>query len=713
MIKPIIFGKFILLERISVGGMAEVYRAKLLNHPEFKRYFAIKRILPNLAADENFVTMFINEAKVAVELEHPNVCQIYELGRLGNSHYIAMEYISGRDLAAIQTYYRRHRKIMSISQACYIIAQAAEGLNAAHKAVDSKTGAPLHLIHRDVSPRNLIADFDGPVKLIDFGVAKASQRSSNTQSGVIKGKFSYMSPEQACDEQIDHRSDIFALGIIFWELLTGRRLFVSESEYAIVEMLKECKIDKPSKYNPLIPDTIDRICLKALMRDPAKRYAWASDMIRDLYEFINSCDPPYTMWHLSTWLQKTYETIYEEEKEKHKIFETLNTVEDVERYNQENVEKDEQVLDRNGNIIPALTHVDDNGNAIPANAASSQKQQTTVPPPIPPSANASPALSQTDKKNDEELPKEDFDDRDETVQLTPEGIAPDVADPGTIRIRRIKKRAKQRKKLTSMIIAVCVIIILSTLLVITDILHMPYPVANLPTDATLKISLMPKMPGKIEIFNDIKGKSPTPMHTVNASETVFEHLTAGRYTIDVSMEGYEKESFSVILENGISETQLTLSNATPVFMEYEIEVSPDDTRIYINNELMKGNANTYTVKGEIGKQYTIKAKRAGYTPIVKTFKLENTPEMKKLKFNLEETSASIEVKASTTATAYFCPESRGCEELGPTPHTLLGLDGTQGQVKIEVKAPGFKTWQKEISFDDANDIRLFADLEQN
>ena len=169
--------------------MAEVYRAKLLNAPGFERFFAIKRILPHLAADTDFVTMFINEAKVAVELEHPNVCQIYELGRLGQSHYIAMEFIAGRDVLAIQSHYRRQRKIMSVSQACFIIAQAAQGLDYAHKAVDS-TGNPLGLVHRDVSPQNLIVAYDGVVKLIDFGVSKASRRASNSQSGVVKGKFS-------------------------------------------------------------------------------------------------------------------------------------------------------------------------------------------------------------------------------------------------------------------------------------------------------------------------------------------------------------------------------------------------------------------------------------------------------------------------------------------------------------------------------------------
>ncbi len=708
MIKPIIFGKFILLERISVGGMAEVYRAKLLNHPEFKRYFAIKRILPNLAADEEFVTMFINEAKVAVELEHPNVCQIYELGRLGNSHYIAMEYISGRDIAAIQTYYRRQRKIMSISQACYIIAQAAEGLDAAHKAVDSKTGEPLHLIHRDVSPRNLIADFDGIVKLIDFGVAKASQRSSNTQSGVVKGKFSYMSPEQACDEQIDHRSDIFALGVIFWELLTGRRLFVSESEYAIVEMLKECNIAKPSKYNPLVPEAIDRICLKALERDPAKRYPWASDMIRDLYDFINSCNPPYTMWHLSTWLQKTYEDIYEEEKAKYEIFETLNTVEDVERYNQEiSEENEEQAVDRNGNIIPALTNVDANGNEIHIKA----------PPPLPKlpkSDTKAPPLPKLPKKEEKKIEpplKEDFDDLDESVVLTPEGVAPDVAAPETLRIKRIQKRAKQRKELTSVVITICISIILVMILVFTNVIHLPVPTPNLPTDATLELSLEPSRPAKIEIYNYTKDKAATPLQTVVAAEAKFEHLVAGRYAVDVTMEGFDKESFAITIENGISETQLHLSNTVPAYVDYSVSVSPNDAIIYVNDERINGAGDTRTLKGEIGKSYTIRAKRAGYAPMSKTFVLEEGKIPDDLKFELVETASSIEVKSSEEGNVFICIADQPCREVGTTPYNIEGLDGTLNNIEVEVRAAGFKTWSKTVSFDESNDIRIFADLE--
>ncbi len=339
MIRPIVFGKFILLERVSVGGMAEVFRAKLLDAPQFERFFAIKRILPNLAVDDEFINMFIDEAKITVELDHPNVCQIYELGRLGKSHYIAMEYIPGRDVLAIQNIYRRQKKIMSVSQACFITMQVAQGLDYAHRAVDS-AGQPLHLIHRDVSPQNLLVSFEGLVKLIDFGIAKAASKTTKTKSGVLKGKFGYMSPEQAANAYVDHRSDVFALGTVFWEMLTGRRLFHSESELAILQLITECDVTLPSKLNRNVPPEVDHIAMKALEKDPDKRYHWAGEMVRDLRDFIMSCKPPFTQWHLQNWMCANFAEELEAEWNKLPIFQSINTAEDVERYNSEKREKE-------------------------------------------------------------------------------------------------------------------------------------------------------------------------------------------------------------------------------------------------------------------------------------------------------------------------------------------------------------------------------------
>ena len=352
MIQPKTFGKFILLERVGMGGMAEVFRAKLLNTPDSERFFAIKRILPHLAKNSDFVKIFIDEAKVAVDLDHPNVCRIFELGRLGELHYIAMEYIAGRDVEAIQNYYRKQKKIMSVSQACFIIAQGAQGLDYAHRLLLSA-----NFVHRDVSPQNLLVTYDGVVKLIDFGVAKAqsSRKSAKSDSGVAKGKFSYMSPEQAMGLDIDRRSDIFALGVVFWELLTGRRLFPGENEFAIMDAVTECRIERPSKFNRMIPERVEQICMKALEKDVNKRYQWASELVDDLYEFISGCKIPFTQWHLQNWMCTAFKEAFDAEWAKIPVFNTLNTEADVEKYNKEHAADQDPLADAKTLDIEALS----------------------------------------------------------------------------------------------------------------------------------------------------------------------------------------------------------------------------------------------------------------------------------------------------------------------------------------------------------------------
>ncbi len=359
-IRPIVFGKFCLLERISVGGMAEIYRAKLLNAPHFKRFMAVKRVLPSLVADNEFITMFIDEAKISVELNHPNICQVYELGRLNEAHYMVMEYISGHDLLAIQKYYRSQRKIMSVSQACFIIAQVAQGLDFAHRATD-RYGQPLGIIHRDISPQNVLISYDGLVKLIDFGVAKAASKNSKTQAGVLKGKFGYMSPEQAdASQSIDSRSDLFGLGTVFWELLTGRRLFYDENDYVTLEKVRVCAVAPPSTYNHLVPPPVDAIVMKALQRLPQDRYATGAQMAQDLWAFISSGNPPYTQGHLQHWTSTAFAEDLKKEWEKIGIFEALNTAIDVQRYNAEHnwSDKEGEAVDFEGNVVPALTNTD-------------------------------------------------------------------------------------------------------------------------------------------------------------------------------------------------------------------------------------------------------------------------------------------------------------------------------------------------------------------
>ncbi|MCC6748746.1 MAG: PEGA domain-containing protein [Deltaproteobacteria bacterium] len=312
--RPVLFGKYVLLERISVGGMAEVFQAKSFGVEGFEKILAIKRILPSLAEDDEFIDMFIDEAKIAGQLSHANVCQIFELGEIAASHFIAMEYVWGKDCLQVQNRFRRLRRRMPLPMACYIAGKTCEGLDYAHRKRDDQ-GSPLNIIHRDVSPQNVLISYEGEIKIIDFGIAKAVSRSSKTQAGVLKGKFGYMSPEQVRGLPLDQRSDIFAIGTILYEMCTGERLFTGESDFATLEKVRNADVLPPSTVNPMIPAELDAIVLKALQREPEDRYTWANDMQEDLMAFLMHQEPIFTAKHLSATLKELFEKERRREQE--------------------------------------------------------------------------------------------------------------------------------------------------------------------------------------------------------------------------------------------------------------------------------------------------------------------------------------------------------------------------------------------------------------
>src|SRR4051794_27554403 len=317
--KPIQFGKYYLLDRINVGGMAEVWRAKAFGVEGFERLLAVKRILPNIAEDEEFITMFIDEAKIAVQLNHANIAQIFDLGKVDDSYFIALEFVHGKDLRGI--YDRCKQKPvegmpnMPIAQACFIIMKACEGLDYAHNKRDVQ-GKELHLVHRDVSPQNVLISYEGEVKLIDFGIAKAAGKMSKTQQGILKGKFGYMSPEQVRGLPLDRKSDIFSLGIVLYELLTGERLFIGESDFSTLEKVRNVEILPPSTYNRKIPDELERIVLKALAKDVEDRYQNGIDLHDDLQAFMYSAGEFYSRKDLASWMKRTWAQELESENAK-------------------------------------------------------------------------------------------------------------------------------------------------------------------------------------------------------------------------------------------------------------------------------------------------------------------------------------------------------------------------------------------------------------
>jgi serine/threonine protein kinase len=277
------FGKYYLLERIGAGGMAEVFRAVAMGPEGFQRPLVIKRMLPHLSQDRAFVEMFIDEAKLCGVLSHPNLVQIFEFGSVGDSFFIAMEHVHGETLLAVEVKLAQAGRLAPVGASLEIVRQVCLGLHYAH-SLQSSTGQPLGIVHRDVSPANLMLSFHGGVKILDFGIARVAEgvRETRTQAGTMKGKVSYMSPEQIRMEPIDGRSDVFAVGIVLHELLTGRRLFRSTNEYTRARMVLESEIPLPSTVNPAVTAAVDGIVMHALERNPRARYQDAGEMADDL-----------------------------------------------------------------------------------------------------------------------------------------------------------------------------------------------------------------------------------------------------------------------------------------------------------------------------------------------------------------------------------------------------------------------------------------------
>jgi TonB family protein len=277
------FGQYLLLSKIAAGGMAELFKAKRKGVEGFEKILAIKRILPHMSDNEEFITMFIDEAKLAAQLTHHNICQIFDLGKIDNSYYIAMEYVHGKDLRAVLKAARTKSKTIPAELGILITSKLCSALDYAHRKNDS-TGQPLNLVHRDVSPQNILITYEGDVKLVDFGIAKAATKVHVTQHGALKGKLLYMSPEQAWGKTVDKRSDIFSVCAVLYEMLAGRPLFFGDddTEVTILEKVRDARVTPICSVVPTLPKELEKILNKGLQKNPEDRYQLASELQKDL-----------------------------------------------------------------------------------------------------------------------------------------------------------------------------------------------------------------------------------------------------------------------------------------------------------------------------------------------------------------------------------------------------------------------------------------------
>ncbi len=283
------FGKYLILERIATGTMAEIFKARLDGIGGFHRFFAIKRVPPALSQDKELVEMLVEEAKIAGLLSHANIVQILDLGKIDDLYYVAMEYVDGRDLGSVLERCREKGITLPVPHSVFIAIEMLKGLEYAHQRQILRGGrpVPLNIIHRDISPPNMLVSFQGEVKLTDFGMARAKIRAARTLSGVQKGRFDYCSPEQTDSQDLDQRSDLFSAGVVLYEMLCGAHPFRQKGDVQTIDAIRATDPPPPSHVNPDVPYGLEQVLMRAMSRDPGERYATASELKGALDEFFH------------------------------------------------------------------------------------------------------------------------------------------------------------------------------------------------------------------------------------------------------------------------------------------------------------------------------------------------------------------------------------------------------------------------------------------
>ena len=291
--------RYRVVEKLESGGMAEVFRAESEGLQGFRKQVAIKRVLPHLSSKKKFISMFLDEARLSAQLSHSNCVQVFDIGVGDNAFFIVMEFVDGANLKAIIEHIKKSGRDFPVEAAVYIGLELTKGLAYAHELTDNN-GTPLHIVHRDMSPPNVLITKNGEIKIVDFGLAKANSQLEKSEPGIIKGKFSYLSPEAAMGQEVDLRTDVFAVGIILWELLAGQRLFLGDTDFQTVKKVQGAVVPPISGINKKVPLELEKIINKSLARDPQQRYGTARDLGMDLSKFMFKFGVPVSTFDIAS-----------------------------------------------------------------------------------------------------------------------------------------------------------------------------------------------------------------------------------------------------------------------------------------------------------------------------------------------------------------------------------------------------------------------------
>jgi serine/threonine protein kinase len=659
--QPVPFGKYILLERVSVGGMAEVFKAKSFGVKGFAKIIAIKKILPHLAEDEHFVDMFVAEAKMAVQLNHAHICQIFELGRHGGDHYIAMEYIGGKDLLSLHNHFRRSGTLMPVDLAAYIGACVAEGLDYAHRK-RGPDGEPIGIVHRDVSPQNVLVSYDGGVKLIDFGIAKARVRMyEETQAGVLKGKFGYMSPEQVGGAgEVDHRSDVFALGTVVHELLTSHRLFLGETDFGTLEQVRQAKVSPPSLLNPDVPPELDRILLRALARDPDERYPTAGAFAEDLQRFLRARGHGDSAKPMADWMQATFADDIAKEKARHEIYAEIDGAE-AERAPA-------------GNPFAGRPDLEDD------------EEETALWDPVgfEPEPSPPPRIAAVKTRIAEE----------------PEPVAPPLAAaPTPLPVSRApwagpSRPAPRRRRRDALIVGASLLVALTGGVVAYLALD---PAKRGGGNAGFVLRVTPD--DDLSVYLD---------HQVIAerSPVVKRDLAPGAYVLRIDRPGHQSWHETLTLSSGqIAEIDARLKPVDVPPARLRIETNPPDAELEINGRVYSPAERQGYLEVDGTRPVQLTVRRSGYLPQTQRF----TPEpgvSRSLTVALATTRGSLFVDTDPPADVYLDGKL-----MGRTPRTFDELDVTR-LWSVRIEREGYRPLVERVEFGERRYVQLERKLEK-
>jgi serine/threonine protein kinase len=352
------FGKYLILDHLVDGGMAKICRARYLGE-NANKVVAIKMVQPQFSKDPSFVKMFQDELSVTFGLEHSNIAKVFDYGKVDDQLYTAMEYVDGVNLKQILDRLKEKSFVFPVEISVYIISQVCQALFYAHNYTDKLTGKKLNIVHRDISPHNIMVSYDGLVKVIDFGIAKANTNSEATQAGTIKGKLSYLAPEYLEGLELDARYDMFAVGITLWELLCSRKLFQASNDLAVLKLIQACKIVTPSTINPNVPKELDAVAMKALSKDRSLRYEDMQKFDRALLKFLYSNYPEFNPADLSYFVRELFKEEITRDKEKFVVYGKIDVssyLEDIARGDQprEKEKSDESSSNQEPPAVPRV-----------------------------------------------------------------------------------------------------------------------------------------------------------------------------------------------------------------------------------------------------------------------------------------------------------------------------------------------------------------------